>query len=70
MKQEKYEQKIKKKYGVTKEELKDLSISKIKNLKVKDIDEIIDRFIEYYNNERLQEKIKIFILRQLLKVLL
>ena len=36
MKQEKYEQKIKKKYGVTKEELKDLSISKIKNLKVKE----------------------------------
>ena len=34
MKAEKYEQKIKKKYGVTKEELKDLSISKIKNLKV------------------------------------
>ena len=30
----------------------------IKNLKVKDIDEIIDKFIEYYNNERLQEKIK------------
>ena len=36
MKQEKYEQKIKMKYGVTKEELKDLSISKIKNLKVKE----------------------------------
>ena len=30
----------------------------IKNLKVKDIDETIDKFIEYYNNERLQEKIK------------
>jgi transposase InsO family protein len=29
-----------------------------KNLKVKEIDETIDKFIEYYNNERLQEKIK------------
>ena len=38
--------------------LKSECIYLIKNLKVKDIDEIIDRFIEYYNNERLQEKIK------------
>ena len=38
--------------------LKSECIYLIKNLKVKDIDETIDKFIEYYNNERLQEKIK------------
>ena len=38
--------------------LKSECIYLIKNLKVKDIDERIDKFIEYYNNERLQEKIK------------
>ena len=38
--------------------LKSECIYLIKNLKVKDIDETIDNFIEYYNNERLQEKIK------------
>ena len=38
--------------------LKSECIYLIKNLKVKEIDETIDKFIEYYNNERLQEKIK------------
>ena len=38
--------------------LKSECIYLIKNLKVKDIDETIDKFIEYYNNKRLQEKIK------------
>ena len=38
--------------------LKSECIYLIKNLKVKDIDVTIDKFIEYYNNERLQEKIK------------
>ena len=38
--------------------LKSECVYLIKNLKVKDIDETIDKFIEYYNNERLQEKIK------------
>ena len=38
--------------------LKSECIYLTKNLKVKDIDETIDKFIEYYNNERLQEKIK------------
>ena len=38
--------------------LKSECIYLIKNLKIKDIDETIDEFIEYYNNERLQEKIK------------
>ena len=38
--------------------LKSECIYLIKNLKVKDIDETIGKFIEYYNNERLQEKIK------------
>jgi transposase InsO family protein len=38
--------------------LKSECIYLIKNLKAKDIDETIDKFIEYYNNERLQEKIK------------
>ena len=38
--------------------LKSECIYLIKNLKVKDIYETIDKFIEYYNNERLQEKIK------------
>ena len=38
--------------------LKSECIYLIKNLKVKDIDDTIDKFIEYYNNERLQEKIK------------
>ena len=38
--------------------LKSECIYLIKNLKIKDIDETIDKFIEYYNNERLQEKIK------------
>ena len=38
--------------------LKSECIYLIKDLRVKDIDETIDKFIEYYNNERLQEKIK------------
>ena len=38
--------------------LKSECIYLIKNLKIKDIDETIDEFIEYYNNERLQEKTK------------
>ncbi len=38
--------------------LKSECIYLIKNLKMRDIDNTIDKFIEYYNNERLQEKIK------------
>ena len=38
--------------------LKSECIYLIKNLKIKAIDETIDEFIEYYNNERLQEKTK------------
>ena len=38
--------------------LKSECIYLIKDLRVNDIDKIIDNFIEYYNNERLQEKIK------------
>lgn len=38
--------------------LKSECIYLIKNLKMKDIDDTIDNFIQYYNNERLQEKIK------------
>lgn len=38
--------------------LKSECIYLIKNFKVKDIDETIDKFITYYNNERLQEQIK------------
>ena len=38
--------------------LKSECIYLIKDLRVNDIDETIDKFIEYYNNERLQEKIK------------
>ena len=30
----------------------------IKNLKIEDVDKTIDNFVKYYNNERLQEKIK------------
>ena len=38
--------------------LKSECIYLIKDLRVNDIDETINKFIEYYNNERLQEKIK------------
>lgn len=40
MNKEKFEKKVVKKYGVDSQELKDLSISKIKNLKVKNIEKI------------------------------
>ena len=38
--------------------LKSECIYLIKNLKVKEIDQTINNYINYYNNERLQEKIK------------
>lgn len=38
--------------------LKSECIYLIKNLKIKDVDKTIDNFVKYYNNERLQEKIK------------
>ena len=38
--------------------LKSERIYLIKNLKIKDVDKTIDNFVKYYNNERLQEKIK------------
>lgn len=38
--------------------LKSECIYNIDDLRVKDIDTVIDNFINYYNNERLQEKIK------------
>ena len=38
--------------------LKSECIYLIKELKLKDVDKTIDNFVKYYNNERLQEKIK------------
>ena len=38
--------------------LKSECIYLIKNLKIKDVEKTIDNFVKYYNNERLQEKIK------------
>ena len=38
--------------------LKSECIYLIKNFKIKDVDKTIDNFVKYYNNERLQEKIK------------
>ncbi len=38
--------------------LKSECIYLIKNFKIKDVDKTINNFVKYYNNERLQEKIK------------